>query len=101
MVSCTTTRASSNGSLPSAIPTAASAAANAASTAPSSRTVVPAMSRHARAKGPITGRTPAAASVSAAMAGAQVMPRPPGPVTSHTPGSISSRRQTAPSMHWA
>ena len=32
--------------------------------------------------------TPAALRVSAAMAGAQVMPRPPGPVTSHTPGEF-------------
>ena len=29
--------------------------------------------------------------VSSAMAGAQVMPRPPGPVTSTTPGSSSDR----------
>ena len=36
-------------------------------------------------------RTPAAVSVSAAMAGAHVMPRPPGPVTRHTPGTTSSR----------
>ena len=29
------------------------------------------------------------------------MPRPPGPVTTHTPGRTSSRRHTRPSMHWA
>ena len=45
--------------------------------------------------------TPAAAKVSAAMAGEHVMPRPPGPVTIHTDGSTSSRRHTAPSRHWA
>ena len=44
---------------------------------------------------------PAASSVPAAMAGAQVMPRPPGPVTRTTRSAISSRRHTPPSRRWA
>ena len=60
--------------------------------------------RHVEAgegEGPDHVATPAAARVSAAMAGAQVMPRPPGPVTIHTLGRICSRKHTAPSVHWA
>ena len=71
------------------------------STAPSSRTVVPAMSRHASANRPITRRPPPPRACPAAMAGEHVMPRPPGPVTSQTDCSTSSRRQTRPSRHWA
>ena len=53
-------------------------------TVPSSSTVVPAMSRQATVIRVIEN-------VSSAIAGEQVMPRPPGPVTSTTPGSGSDR----------
>ena len=55
MVSRTNARASASRGLPATIPTAPSATVKADSTAPSSRTVVPAMSRQTSTNGPITG----------------------------------------------
>ncbi len=66
---------------------------NASMTMPSSRTVVPAMSRQAIVIGDH-------ANVSSAMAGEHVMPRPPGPVTRTTPGSICDRWYSSSPVTW-
>ena len=94
--------ASSNRGSPASIPTAASAAANAASTAPSSRTVVPAMSRQARAKGARSCGAPRPRPACPPRWPAQqVMPRPPG-----SGDHPHARRRSplggtpAPSVHW-
>ncbi len=91
--------------LPVSTPSEPAAAPKARSTRPSSATVVPAMSRTTRRMsfdmfssfdriaGGRTYRSASSAVVSA-IAGEQVMPRPPGPVTSQTPSRTRSRWTT-------
>src|SRR6202012_3706156 len=48
----------------------------------------------------VAGTAVAHAKVSSAMAGEQVMPRPPGPVTRTTPGSIGDRWYSSSVVTW-
>src|SRR5215469_4566090 len=116
MVSCTNAIASSYPGAPGTRPNSAAAAANAAMTLPSSATVVPAMSRQATVISGIALSDGVfddwvfydwvfydwvfcdwvfydshVANVSSATAGEHVIPRPPGPVTSMTPGATCER----------